>query len=377
MRRFEWAKVGFACIVLSLFSVFSFSDQAENEYAYWSRFKPGTFVSFRCLTTSAGKTTEKIKTWKIDAVRPDAVIIDYFEAAATAAKLASAIVLPGRSRIEFRSADYPEGDLLGGLLGISLDKTLGDASGERVESAPEDLFVAGKTLHSMRTLIRFGRSDARTTVTLWICGEIPGRLIKFVREIKASGLSYREESQAIEYFSSKGGAGEMAKLKTERKPSAVEVSGLDLLIQESRFCKEFDQLMGDWPALEATLMMITPGNAPTAEASKKIYAFMEKIMAMKKHLEEDKGKIETLLVPSESNKINSFWPAASRFVEVFFDNHEFMAFMMNLESGEYKKLDFSALKEKTESLHRDLDAARSRLMSEMRALSGLRIKYIR
>jgi hypothetical protein len=380
MKRRELMIRGFVCFGLAVSSGFSISAQAENEYAYWSRFKAGTFVSFRCATTAAGKTTERPKTFKIKEVRPDAVIIDYFESpVSVAAKSASDPALSGGSRIEFRAVEYSGGDVLAGMLGINIEETLKDASGKRLESGPEDLAVKGKVLRATRTKILFGRPEARTTVTLWTCNGIPGKLVKFVREIEAGGVSYREENQAVDFLSLKADAGEIAKLKADRKSEVVEISGLNFIIRECRFLEDFDHVMSDWPALEAALSVIVPGNPNTdwTEANNKIFQFIEKIKNMKKHLEEDKGKAKNILSASDFNKINSFWPAASRFIGVFLDNHEFMAFAISLEPGDYIKTDFVALMEKLVSLRSEYDSARSQLMLEIKKIGGLKIKYIR
>jgi len=45
-------------------------------YTYWSSFKPGTMVSFRCLATGSGPDRNTLLTFRLKSVDPDLAILD-------------------------------------------------------------------------------------------------------------------------------------------------------------------------------------------------------------------------------------------------------------------------------------------------------------
>jgi hypothetical protein len=282
-------------------------------------------------------------------------------------------------RIEFKAADYEGAGLLSGMIGIEADRILKDPSGVRLDSGTEDLSVKGGVLRTTRTKLQFGRPETPTTMTLWTCEEIPGKLARFIREIQTGGAAYREDVRAVDFLSVKAEPAEIETLRAGRKPMPIEVTGMTFMGQECRFFDDSESLLKDWPGLKSALTAIVPGSSNTdwTGVNKKFIPFMEKARDLKKHLEEDQARAQAILTASEFEKLKLIWAAASRFIDVFLKSHEAMAYVTSLESGCQTQTELLDLLEELKTLRVDFDSARAQLGEEFKKLGAVKITYLR
>lgn len=77
-------------------------------YAYWSTYKPGTMVSFKCLTKGSGTDQTTIKTLTLTSVSPDVAIVENREIPASGGAPSPSLQPPLGIRLEFRASASPK-----------------------------------------------------------------------------------------------------------------------------------------------------------------------------------------------------------------------------------------------------------------------------
>jgi hypothetical protein len=346
-------------------------------YTYWSSYKPGTMVSFRYLTTGSGSDRNIVLTVGLKSVDPDRAILVYKEV--------SSPDLKGSTRgmeflIEYKSSEFARAkeDLFHGVFPVNIASEIADTEAA-VEKGAEDLIVNGIRIRTDRVRNIHESSGVRNAVTLWLSDEIPGKLVKLVREIQTGSASLREEIMAADFMALPAAPDEIARLRAARKPEWVEVAALHLLIYETRFLDDMESLQKVIPEWKKTMSTLVPGapNNDLTEFYKCLYSYQEKIGQMKTHWAEDRPSIEARLETSDKEKIRPMLDAMSRYAEELGKLLEWFDRILVL--GDKSSVNETALaldKEMQDTKSESLAAART-LQVESQKLRPIKLKYLR
>jgi hypothetical protein len=360
----------------------SSSQAAEPRpgYAYWSAFKPGTMVSFDYRTKGSGADQILIKSFTLTSVSPDVATVEYRESLNAGAARARPPQPALRMRLEFRASASPKDDEddFQAMLVTNIDKLLRDA--DRVAEGSESLTVKGRPISAARMRLRAGSGDVRTDFTLWTSSEIPGRLVKLVREIRAGGVTIREEVAAADFLALPASPEEIAALKSARKPEWVGVSGAQFVQDETRWFEDFESWGKEQTEFEKALSLIGPGSSNAADWSALNKQYIRQIEAtsrLKSHLEEDRPKAMAKLPEADRDKLRTYFDSCDRYAGQylkFLDSFAALATFIDDPSGAANP---AAFFEDMRARTLEFESAGARAQAEYKKLMSVRLKYLR
>lgn len=360
------------------------SFELPDGYKYWSQFVPSTYITFRCGMKSAGSSQEIQKKFTLQEVSPEAVVLEYAESPFPPLKNT---VPPGmssvyrRSRIEFRQADesFKVLDLLGGELGFHALSTLSDSRGARSFEGFEDFELKGTKVRASRIKMVFGGGGTRSTITLWLSDQVPGKVVKFVREIEGD-VAFREEVQAEEFETIKAEPADLERLRIGRKPAVVEISGKSYV--RSRF-RLFDGLGAAFKELsdarDAMFSLLPKGvDADWAAAKARVLPFLDKFQRLNNEIDDDKRKATAELGGDEMAKLAPFLKLAKRYCAIHVKELEIILdFLTKLANDPSDAVPFVSSKEELANALAEMKAIRQDFAEELRKLNEVKFKFIK
>jgi hypothetical protein len=371
-------------ILLFLFEFWVGSAAAADlgpGYTYWSSFKPGTMVSFRCLMTGSWKNRNMMLTVRLKSVDPDRAVLGYEE---TPRPGSDAAVLGKEVLIEFRASEFSrvKEDLFHGVLSTNIIREMGELEAQFEEGA-EELTIKGIPIRTdrIRNVYRppFKIEDARNQVTIWRSDEIPGKLAKIVREIRSHTEKLREEVTAVDFLALPAPAEEIARLRAARTPVWVEASAVTILLGETRYFEDLENLQkfnDEWDRVMRTIVPFTP-ISDMGEFSRCYSALREKIQLWKAHWAEDRPSIEARLEPSGIEKIRPLLEAMSRSLKAFDKQPEWMDRVLFLINASVGLENLRPLEKELPGFQRDADALIGKLLEELKNLQSVILMYRR
>jgi hypothetical protein len=360
------------------------TGDSESGYTYWSRFKPGTFVAFRCSTTSGGTTQSMLKTFTLKQASSESVVLEYKESPLDASGQAVQARPPLflATSLEFRESDeiYNDPDLFKSQLNIRVFSILKSSDATEVDAGLDDFYVKGIKLRAARTKLRFGAADTSSTVTVWLSDEIPGKVVKLLQEIEAGAGVYREEVMVADFSAIKATLDDIEKLRKSRKPVNTEVPGSVYVTGRFRFFDDIRNAIHDFEPVKKFMETLVPSNPNTdwSEVYKKASPFLERVQALKKHLDEDRQKAELELGAVEMEKLGSFLKQAALFADsilrVFIES---MGYLSTLASGPPNYQVVLSVVEDMRSLEAEFATNQKNLQQEFKKLGETKVRYLR
>jgi hypothetical protein len=376
---------GFLAIGLLGLSVFLIqpgeAQEAKNRYDYWAQFREGSSITFRCRTASGGSTRELFKIFSVKKVTPQSVIVEYREAAPPGVKptAANPPVFLGGS-MEFWAHEYPaaDADLFGSQLDVNPFRVWENEDKAEVEKGIEDLTVQGMRIPASRTRVRFGSPSLRTTITLWRSDTLPGTIVKF-RRVLEGGVSLEEEIMVAEFKSLKADPAEIARLRAERKPEAVEETGWEFFNGHFRFMNDLESTFKILKALTEAMSRLVPRGpeADWAAASKEWSRYQAASQALKDHLGDDRKRVEAILEPAEFIKLDSILKCADELAESHTTHAGVVQKLSSFAANPPPPEKIASLLEELTSFFAAFQAAHKRAQAEFMKLGSIKIKSLR
>ncbi len=376
--------LSFLLLILLLFDFWAGSAVAADlgaGYTYWSSFKPGTMVSFRCLMTGSWKNRNMNLTIRLKSVDPDRAVLGYEE---TPMSGSDAAVLGKEVLIEFRASEFSrvKEDLFQGVLSTSIAREMGELEAQFEEGA-EDLTVKGIPIRTdrIRNVYRppVRIEDARNQVTIWRSDEIPGKLAKIVREIQSYSERLREEVTAVDFLALTAPANEIARLRAARTSVWVEASAATILLGEARYFEDLENLQkfnDEWDRVMRTIVPFTP-ISDMSEFNRCYSTLRDKIRLWKAHWAEDRPSIEAHLEPAGIEKIRPFLEVMSRSLKAFDKQPEWMDRVLVLLNSSMGLENLRPLEKELSGFQRETKAVIEKLLEELKNLQSVTLKYVR
>jgi hypothetical protein len=351
--------------------------RSSGGYSYWSQFKPETFVSFKYSMNSGQTSPDMLKTITLKKVTPETVYLEYRESPGAAPgrpSPESSSSLYMQTPFEFREADdeFQAGDPLGSILDFDVARILKDPQGTRVGDGREEFDGKAGKLQAAWTKLRFGRPDARMTITVWLSDEVPGGLFKLVKELEGAA-SFREEVTVADYRFVMAAPAELEHLRTSRKPGLIEIRASAYFINRFRFLDslgKFQSSMNDVLSLFPIAAQPDPGKLAAD--------LLEKFQDIKNDFEEDRQKAAAELGPAEIAKLAPLLGEAERFIMLTVKLAEIQA--EAIEGARDKSIDgasLAALGEEMRSLTGEILNARQGQLDAFKKLEGVTVKFLR
>jgi hypothetical protein len=363
------------------------APEAKNRYDYWVRFQPGTFVTFQIRTWGAATSQTILKTFAVKQVTSQSVFAEYREALPAGAipSAGNPPVLLGGA-MEFPAHEDPaeNADLLGSLFCFNPFRSWETEEGAEVDKGSEELIIHGTKIRASRTRIRWESRPVATTVTVWRSDNIPGTVVKGRRELRITGELYStEEFTAVEYRNIPADPSELAKLRADRKPVAVEEPGSSFVVSKFRFFNDAEQAAKILKALAETFQKIGP-DSPEADwnaGAKEWARYQAAAQAMKDNLSEDRFKIEESLEAAESRKLDAFLAAAGELAEYYLKNaallQDLSVLVANLPVRRPSAHEMESLIENLTAFGAGFYAASKRAREEFLKLGSVKIRSLR
>lgn len=164
-------------LLYSLFaSVVCFAEDFGTPYENWSQFKPGSFVTYKVKTETAGVSTETEMTHTLKEVTPQKIVLD---TKTVTVVMGNKIESPPVT-IELPKDGAMPADVSGGVE-INITDAIG--SGTKVEEKKDKIKLKGKEIEATLVKVEVEDVTGKTTVTLWYSDEIPGGTIKSITEV--------------------------------------------------------------------------------------------------------------------------------------------------------------------------------------------------
>jgi hypothetical protein len=284
------------------------------------------------------------------------------------------------SLIEFEASTFAreKEDLFKGMLPVNIDREIAEPE-VVIEKGAEDLTVKGIRIRADRIRNIHESSGVRNALMMWLSDEIPGKLVKLVREIKTDSTMLREEVQAVDFAALPAAEGEIARLRAARKPVWVEVAAYSLLMYETRFLDDRENLQkfaAAWKKAMSSLVPDAPNNNLN-EFYKNFYSYREKISQLKNHWAEDRPAIESEMEISELEKIRPVLKAMSRYAEALGKPLEWLDRIPDTGKKASAYEEALALVEVMKGEESELIAAARSLQAESQKLRNLKLRVLR
>ena len=360
------------------------SFELPDGYEYWSQFVPSTYIAFRYGMKSAGSSQEILKKFTLREVSPEAVVLEYAESPYSGSKNT---VPPGmssiyrRNRIEFRQSDesFKVQDLLGGELGFHALRTLSDSRGARTFEGFEDFELKGTNVRASRIKMVFGGGGTRSTITLWLSDQVPGKVVKFVREIEGD-VAFREEVEAEEFKAIKAGPAGPERLRTGRKPAVIEISGTSYVRSRFRLFDSlgiaFKELSDARDAMFSLLPKVVDTDWATAKA--RVLPFLDKFQQLNNEIDEDERKAVAELGGDEMAKLTPFLKQAKRYCAIHVKELNIIVdFLTKLANDPSDEAPFASSKEELANALAEMKAIRQDFVEELKKLNEVKVKFIK
>lgn len=297
-------------VVLGLLAASGFAEERSTAYDYWITLKPGSFITFLCRSSGAGGNREWQMTFTLKQVTPQTAVIDVRESypAGAKSKAQQQGVFLG-TQFAFEAHDVPaeSPNLFAGHFDFNPYAYLQTSAETTIAETPEDITVKNNKIRAARAESRFGTDAVRTTITIWSSEEVPGRIVKCLRRIEGAA-DLMSEYEAVDFLMIKADPAEIARLRAERKPVAVEVSGQSFIFERFRFFKDLEAVLSPQKQMQALLQSIGPEN-PNMDWPAIANAGEEYLAAarlLKNHLDEDRSNSERTLEAKEFDKLRPF-----------------------------------------------------------------------
>lgn len=302
-------------VIFGILSTIVFStEEAQNTYAYWVKFKPGTFVSFRCKSLIGGVTKETLKTISLKKVSPDWVFIEWKEVAVGGKETDTRepIFWPFFSD----TPPWVDNDIYGGYLGVNANRIIRDIFAEKIDESVEEIEIGGIRLKAKRIKTQFVENKTKTTISLWLSEKIPGKVAKILRNIQGT-TSVTEEIVATDFKTIKASPSSLEYVWIEKMDTEP---GLSFVWDNLRFFDETKLIMRESKNIKKEFKNIDPEDINySIKTSEKLESLVKMAQDLKTHFQEDLKKIEKELNKNEVKKIESFLKQASIFCDVYTD----------------------------------------------------------
>lgn len=356
------------------------ASEQNSGYFHWSAYKPGTMVSFRCLTAGSGADQTIIKTFTLTSVSPDAAIVENKEIPASGGATSPSLRPPLGIRLEFRASAFPKDneDNFQTYLVTNIESLLRDP--DKIVEGSEALTVKGRRIQTARMRILEESPAVRTEFTVWTSPEIPGRLVRLVREIRAGGATIRDEISAVDFLALPASPSEVAALRSARKPEWVEVTGLQFVQNETRWFEDWEDWIKEEAGFKNALNLIVPGSSNSSDwnaLNKQYIRRIESTRNLKAHLEEDRAKAEAKLPDADRDKFRPFFGSCGRYADLYLKFLDVFSATMALVDDPAKAGNLAPFVEELRSQKLESETVYARLQDECKKLAGIRLKYLR
>ena len=281
-------------------------DQAySRRYSYWSKFAQGSLVSYRCSRKTAQGLEESLLTFTLKDVTPEFVHLECSSSNIPSAD-PSAASAAGLIQLEFREADdeFQGWDLFGVRLGYNFFHALRNPAAKVVEETRENLLIMGTSLPTTKKSIRFGKSDSTTTLTVWLSEDIPGKIVKYVREFQGT-MDVREEASAAEYRTIRAEPSEVERLRASRKPSPLDIPAWDYVTVRLGLVDEYHVAFREFTEARNSIRTAVLENIQANPASLKkiLRPARNKLKELADRLNQDTRSVEEEIGPAEFVKL--------------------------------------------------------------------------
>jgi hypothetical protein len=317
-----------------LLSVFGFfpgvaaaSDTGPG-YSYWSAFRPGTTLTYSWRTTGSGQARNMILTVRLKSVDPDRVVLGYRETPQDGPDA----FLPGKEAlIEFKASEFSwtKEDLFHGVLGTSVAREATEPS-VRVERDADTFVVKGEPVPTDRLeneyRIVYRLLAVKNNVTIWRSDEVPGKLVKIIREIRVYSAWLREEVALIDYAVRPASAEEVARLRAERRPVWREVSAAKAVLGETRYFDDLADLRKfsvEWDQAMAEMVPLMP-HTDMSRFTRFYGALRRKTGQWREHWSQDRPSLEALLDEAGKDALRPLLEAMSGCLSTYDPRIEWM-----------------------------------------------------
>jgi hypothetical protein len=353
---------------------------AVRRYAYWSGFKPGTSVSFRYSRQWRNEQEECLRVFTVKAVSPESALLEWtdYKASETAGPVGPPT---GVMRLEFLAADdeFQGWDLFGVRLGYNVFHALRNPAAKVLDEVREEVTVGDRRIPARRTAVRFGSGVSETTLTVWTSDEVPGRVVKFVRELKGPE-AVREEAAAVacEILAAEPAA--VAALRAGRKPAPIEVPApiyvavrLKLVDDYGVALREFADARNE---IRASLLKLA--NTEPSKLKKTIAPFRDRLRDLAKQLSGDIGLAEKEAGAAEFSKLKRLTDVSTKLASLFVKEADVtLGFLGAIQGGHADPELLNSLNADKDRLKKETTAAVEDFKREIFRLEGVKIILVR
>lgn len=352
----------------------------QGGYSYWSRFKPGSFVTFRYILKSAASDQDMLKTITLKNVTPDSVVLEFQESPRVTAKKSpseSRTNIYQRSRFEFRAVDedFQEKDLFGGQLSLSPAYILDHSDREKAGEGVEDIDWKGVKLPTTWKKFQFGGPASRTTVSIWLCDEVPRTVARMVRELEDQA-AFRQEFNIEDFKSIGAEPADIERLRAARKPSPVEVPASSYLASRFRFTESMTAAFSE--LLDALSSLRSSSNVDWVDMMTKCSPFPAKFREIQSQLGEDEQKAAQELGREQMAKLQPLLGQAGRLVGLHVRLAETIVdYLTKTAVGPPDPALAASTMEETGKIMSEISAGREKYLGEFRKAGDLTLKFIR
>lgn len=148
------------------------AEQVESPiYLSWAKYKPGTEISVRSTTVQLGKTIETVSKSRLVSVDANKVVI---ETVFTSNGTGATVENPPQT------FEYKRWFLL--LPGVRKED-IGRPEGKKENQGEETLNLADRAFKTVWFQIRSTTEAGEAITKVWMCDEVPGKLVKSVTKV--------------------------------------------------------------------------------------------------------------------------------------------------------------------------------------------------
>jgi hypothetical protein len=368
-------------VVFGLLASIGFAEERSTAYDYWMTLKPGSFITFQCRSSGAGGSREWRMTFTLKQVTPQAVVIDYRKPYPAGAKPTAQQrdVLPGR-QFTFEPHDVPEEspNLFAAHFDFNPYAYLQTSAETTLAETPEDITVKNNKIRVARAESRFGTDAVRTTITIWRSEDVPGRIVKCLRRTEGA-TALMSEYEAVDFLMVKADPAEIARLRAERKPVAVEVSGTAFIFERFRFFKDLEAALSPMKQLQTMLQNIGPEN-PNIDWLVIAKAGEESLTAarlLKNHLDEDLSNSERTLEAKEFDKLRPFLNQTTLLASLILNIGDLLGRFSAAAPNPPLLADAYAVQQEVANSRDEFLAVNRKAQEEFKKLMAIKIAFIR
>ncbi|MGB2764541.1 MAG: hypothetical protein WBC02_11300 [Candidatus Aminicenantaceae bacterium] len=310
--------------ILVILSISAFSkEHFINAYEYWAQFESGSFVTVKIRSQIADVTQETWKTLMVKQVTPEKVTIELKEWAGKENRGAKeAEKTPGIIEFltfDFDSPPWAADDLFSGSLSINLFNPSLTSNAVQCDEGIEIVEINGVKYNAEYKKIIIEGNEIRTTMNVWFNDSIPGKVLRFTREI-AGTVFVKEEYTAVEFKTLKRDASEYQRLLSESRDTQPAST---FLWRSLRFFSELRRIEDDWFSFPKSV-------EDYSEWMERLERLVENAEKWEEHFEEDMKKIDSQLNQKEKTKLDPFFERADEYCTVFCD---FLSKLYEIFSG--------------------------------------------